>query len=84
MPPDEAPPRSTSLADLAVGDAGVVRRVTGERRTVVRLLEMGLVPGTRVELQRRAPLGDPLELRLRGYSLSIRSAEASGVVVERA
>lgn len=46
-----------------------------------RLLELGLLPGTKVTLIRRAPMGDPIELRLRGYSLSIREAEASAVEV---
>lgn len=85
MPLDAAPSTTTCpLSDVAVGGAAVVRRVGGERRTVVRLLEMGLVPGTRVEVRRRAPLGDPLELRVRGYGLSIRRAEAAGVEVEPA
>lgn len=84
MPLDAAPSVTTcALSDLAVGDSATVRHVRGERRTVVRLLEMGLVPGTVVEVRRRAPLGDPLELRVRGYALSIRRAEATGIVVER-
>lgn len=84
MPLDAAPSTVTcSLAELAVGDAATVRRVGGERRIVVRLLEMGLVPGTVVEVRRRAPLGDPIELRVRGYALSIRRAEAAGILVER-
>lgn len=73
-----------TLSDLAIGDVAVVRRIRGERRTTVRLLEMGLVPGTRVELRRRAPLGDPLELRVRGYALSIRRSEALGIEVDAA
>ncbi len=78
-----SPPLRT-LSDLAVGETAIVRRVRGERRTTVRLLEMGLVPGTRVELRRRAPLGDPLELRVRGYMLSIRNTEALGIEIETA
>lgn len=77
-------PPVRTLSDLAVGETAVVRRVRGERRTTVRLLEMGLVPGTRVELRRRAPLGDPLELRVRGYMLSIRKTEAVGIEIEPA
>ncbi|AKT43255.1 FeoA family protein [Chondromyces crocatus] len=69
------------LSQLAPGEAATVRRIRGERRTVVRLLEMGLVAGTRVEVKRKAPLGDPLELRVRGYALSIRRVEAAGVEV---
>jgi ferrous iron transport protein A len=77
-----SPPRVRMLSDLAVGERAVVQRIRGERRTTVRLLEMGLVPGTTVELRRRAPLGDPLELRLRGYALSIRKSEAAGIEID--
>ncbi len=50
----------------------------------MRLLEMGLVPGTEVEVTRRAPLGDPIELAIRGYSLSIRRNEATKVALDEA
>jgi Fe2+ transport system protein FeoA len=56
--------------------------VSGSRPVVRRLLEMGLVPGTRVTVQREAPLGDPVELRVRNYALSIRRADAQGIDVE--
>ena len=65
-----------TLADLAIGSSGTVREVHGEPELRRRLLEMGLIPGTIVQLIRRAPLGDPLALRLRGYDLSLRTAEA--------
>jgi Fe2+ transport system protein FeoA len=56
--------------------------VSGGRPVVRRLLEMGLVPGTPVTLRRVAPLGDPIELRVRNYSLSIRRDEALGIEVD--
>jgi Fe2+ transport system protein FeoA len=59
-----------------MGASAVIVRVRGARFVARRLLEMGLLPGTRVSLCRVAPLGDPLELRLRGYALSIRRGEA--------
>lgn len=68
----------------------VLHRVVSVRREDVprplrcRLLEMGVLPGTEVTLVRRAPLGDPLELRLRGYALSLRRDEADAIVVEPA
>ena len=71
-----------TLAGLAVGSSGVVSRLAGARGTMRRLLEMGLVPGTRVTVEREAPLGDPIELRVRNYSLSIRRAEAHGIEIE--
>ncbi|MCC6527054.1 MAG: ferrous iron transport protein A [Polyangiaceae bacterium] len=60
----------------------IVRRVGGERAFRRRLMELGLVPGTEVVIEKVAPLGDPLELSLRGCRLSIRRAEASAVDVE--
>ncbi|HEX5442793.1 MAG TPA: ferrous iron transport protein A [Pirellulales bacterium] len=70
------------LADLPIGARARVSHVTGEGEVSARLLEMGLTPGVEVLLIGRAPLGDPLELELRGYRLSLRKAEAAGVEVE--
>lgn len=72
----------TTLGDVRVGSCARVRHVSGDRRVRRRLLEMGLLPGTDVRVVRRAPMGDPIELRLRGYSLSIRQADATGIEVE--
>ena len=74
-------PRSASLDSLPVGASARVRDVAGSDPTAVRLLEMGLTPGITVRLVGRAPLGDPLELELRGYRLSIRRAEAARITV---
>lgn len=71
-----------SLAALPVGGNAVVSRVRGERAVVRRLLEIGLVPGTKVTLCRVAPMGDPIELKLRNFALSIRRSEALGVEIE--
>ena len=68
-----------TLDELPIGESAVVHRVACQRRVGRRLMEMGLLPGTRIEMVRRAPLGDPLEVRLRGYLLSLRRAEAAGV-----
>jgi ferrous iron transport protein A len=72
-----------TLAGLPMGSRARVVAIRGERSLTVRLLEMGLVRGTVVELVRRAPLGDPLELHVRGYALSIRDAEAALIEIER-
>ena len=72
----------SSLATLTVGDSAIVTRVRGERAVVRRLLEVGLVPGTKVTLRRIAPLGDPIELRVRNFALSIRRSEALGIDIE--
>jgi ferrous iron transport protein A len=73
---------SQLLSELPLGTVAVVRKLRGEPSLRLRLMEMGLVPGTPVSVRRRAPLGDPLELSVRGYSLSIRGAEASQIQVE--
>lgn len=59
-----------------------MRRVDGPRRIVLRLMEMGLLPGTVVEVLRIAPLGDPIELRLRGYALSLRREQARAIELD--
>jgi ferrous iron transport protein A len=71
----------TRLAELAVGDRAQVLQVVGEDEITLRLLEMGLTPGVEVILIGRAPLGDPLELEVRGYRLSLRTSEAQRVEV---
>lgn len=73
----------TPLDKLAVGDAGRVARVEGDDAVWLRILEMGLLSGVDVTVVKVAPLGDPLELRVRGHHLSLRRAEAARVWVER-
>lgn len=71
-----------SLASLPVGGTAVVARVRGERAVARRLMEIGLVPGTKVTLRRVAPMGDPIELKVRNFALSIRRSEALGIDIE--
>lgn len=70
------------LKDFAVGESGKVTKVTGEGAVRRRLLDMGVTPGARVTLKKKAPLGDPVEIELRGYSLSLRKSEAAAVEAE--
>ncbi|MBZ0253406.1 MAG: ferrous iron transport protein A [Candidatus Methylomirabilis sp.] len=70
-----------TLADLRVGQTATVLAVEGRDESLIRLMEMGLIKGTRVRLERIAPLGDPLYLALRGYCLSIRKSEARRIRV---
>lgn len=74
--------RRTSLDRLPLGTPAIVRRVGSARAIARRLMELGLVPGTRVTVTRVAPLGDPLELRVRNYALSIRRSEALAIEVD--
>ena len=76
----ETPP--LSLDQVPLRERVRVQRVGGRGAMSVRLLEMGFVPGAEVALIKRAPFGDPLELRLRGYHVSLRRAEAQRIEVE--
>jgi len=76
-------PESCPLSDLAIGCCGVVVAVAGERELRRRLLEMGFCNGAQVEVIRRAPLGDPIEFRLRGYHLSLRDEQARHVRISK-
>jgi len=77
----ESPPPALSLAQLKRGVVATVEAVGGERPFRRRLMEMGLVPGTRVSVVNVAPLGDPMEIELRHGRMSIRRHEASLVSV---
>lgn len=71
-----------SVADLPLGQSAIVRDVQGQRAFRRRLLEMGLVPGTEIRLVTVAPLGDPLQIEVRGGQWSIRRTEAAQIEVE--
>lgn len=71
-----------TLSEIPVGGRALVRAMRGERFMTRRLMEMGLTPGVEVEVLRRAPMGDPIELRLRRYALSIRREDAAHVEVD--
>ena len=71
-----------TLQDVAVGKSAVVKRLHGEGAVKRRIMDMGIVKGVEVAVRRVAPAGDPLELSLRGYDLSLRKDEAALVEVE--
>ncbi len=70
------------LSELEPGEEGVVVKILGRGPVVRRMADMGLTPGTRVKVLRKAPLRDPIEFEVRGYNLSLRRDEASLVLVE--
>ncbi|HVT90963.1 MAG TPA: FeoA family protein [Tepidisphaeraceae bacterium] len=74
---------SISLDQLATGEHATVLSVNGDVELRRRLLEMGFCNGAEVEVIRRAPLGDPIEFRLRGYCLSLRDEQAKCVKVKK-
>lgn len=64
------------LSDLNIGDEATIATVLGEGRVRRRLFDMGVTPGAKVYLKKKAPLGDPIEVTIRGYELSLRKDEA--------
>jgi len=71
-----------TLKDLPIGGSGVVLEVGGEKVLRRRLLEMGITPRTTVTVKKTAPMGDPIELYLRGYVLSLRLDDAQKITVQ--
>lgn len=71
-----------TLNNLPVKKQGIIISVGGEKKLRCRLIDMGLIPNTKVEVVKLAPLGDPMLLHLRGYDLSIRKEDASFIEVE--
>lgn len=77
------PSHRTPLDALPLRVPARIAEVVAEDEMLIRLLEMGFVRGTEVRIIKRAPLGDPLEIEVRGYHVSLRAREARSVVVER-
>ena len=71
-----------TLRDVKVGETATVVKLHGEGATKRRIMDMGLTKGVEVSVRKVAPLGDPVELTVRGYELSLRKAEAEMVEVE--
>ena len=71
-----------TLADLKIGQSGKILKISLSGALKRRLMDMGIVPGTNVCVEKVAPLGDPIEVRIKSYSLSLRSAEARQIEVE--
>lgn len=72
-----------TLEKLAVGDYAIVVTIKGEGQIRRRLFDMGITPGAEIYLRKKAPLGDPIEINIRGYELTLRKVEANAVVVKR-
>lgn len=70
-----------TLAELPIGKDAVITNVGGEGALRCRLLDMGLIPGTVVVVRKIAPMGDPIEIRIRGYELTLRKEDASKITV---
>ena len=70
------------LNDFKIGETGKITAVSGEGKIRRRLFDMGVTPGAEVLLRKKAPLGDPLEVTIRGYELTLRKSEAACVTLE--
>ena len=70
-----------TLKELPVGKSGLITTVGGEGILRCRLLDMGLIPNTRVTVQKIAPMGDPMEIRLRSYELTLRMDDAAQIEI---
>ena len=70
------------LVEFSIGETGLIKKVEGEGRLRRRLFDMGVTPGATVYLRKKAPLGDPLEITIRGYELTLRKSEAELVILE--
>lgn len=73
-----------TLNDLKIGDRARILSVGGEGALRNRLIDMGLIPRTELTLRKIAPMGDPIEIRLRGYELTLRREDAAKITVEKA
>ena len=71
-----------TLEEFEIGERGTVKRVAGEGKIKRRLFDMGITPGAEVFLRKKAPLGDPIEVTVRGYELTLRKNEAVCVLTE--
>ena len=71
-----------TLDELKIGSSAVITAVGGDGALRCRLLDMGLTPRTRVTLQKVAPMGDPIEIRVRGYELTIRREDAAKITLK--
>ncbi len=70
------------LDEFKIGETGLIKKVEGEGRLRRRLFDMGVTPGAIVYLRKKAPLGDPLEVTIRNYELTLRKSEACLVILE--
>ena len=71
-----------TLKDVKVGETVTVQKLTGEGAVKRRIMDMGVTKGTQVSVRKVAPLGDPIEVTVRGYELSIRKLDAQMIIVE--
>lgn len=72
-----------TLRDIPVGQSATVVKLIGEGQIKRRIMDMGITKGTKIDVRKVAPLGDPIEVTVRGFELSLRKDEAQNVIVEQ-
>jgi ferrous iron transport protein A len=72
-----------TLDKMHIGQTAIISDVGGEGALRCRLLDMGLIPKTRIQVKKAAPMGDPIEIRIRGYELTLRKEDAKQIIVEQ-
>lgn len=72
----------STLRDAKVGDTVTVKKINGEGALKRRIMDMGITKGVQLHIRKVAPLGDPVEVTVRGYELSIRKADADNIITE--
>lgn len=70
-----------TMNDLKIGQSGTIDQVGGEGSLRLRFLDMGLIPGTKVTLRKIAPMGDPIQIHVRGYELTLRREDAAKITL---
>ena len=71
-----------TLKDVAVGETATIKKIKGDGAAIRRIMDMGLTKKTEVYVRKIAPLGDPIQVNLRGYELTLRKEDAKNIVVE--
>ncbi len=73
---------SKTLRDVKCGETAVVAKLNGDGAHKRRIMDMGITKGTEIFVRKVAPLGDPIEVRVRGYELSLRKSDAANIIVQ--
>lgn len=71
-----------TLRDVAVGETVIIKKIKGDGATIRRIMDMGITKNTEVYVRKIAPLGDPIQVNLRGYELTLRKEDAKNILVE--
>lgn len=71
-----------TLKDVSVGESATIKKIKGDGATIRRIMDMGITKKTEVYVRKIAPLGDPIQINLRGYELTLRKEDAKNIIVE--